>query len=73
MKSPTLIISYAMICSVDDLRSSLRLMNPETDEDRNRYIKGLTEELDDEYRNRFRSTIIKMIDVKIRQLKKMKF
>ena len=62
-----------MICSVDDLRSSLRLMNPETDEDRNRYIKGLTEELDDEYRNRFRSTIIKMLDVKIRQLKKMKF
>lgn len=62
-----------MICSVDDLRSSLRLMNPETDEDRNRYIKGLTEELDDEYRNRFRSTIIKMLDVKIRQLKKLKF
>lgn len=62
-----------MIMSVDDLRSSLRLMNPETDEDRNRYIKGLTEELDDEYRNRFRSTIIKMLDVKIRQLKKLKF
>lgn len=62
-----------MICSVDDLRSSLRLMNPETDEDRNRYIKGLTEELEDEYRNRFRSTIIKMLDVKIRQLKKLKF
>lgn len=62
-----------MIMSVDDLRSSLRLMNPETDEDQNRYIKGLTEELDDEYRNRFRSTIIKMLDVKIRQLKKLKF
>lgn len=62
-----------MIMSVDDFRSSLRLMNPETDEDRNRYIKGLTEELDDEYRNRFRSTIIKMLDVKIRQLKKLKF
>lgn len=62
-----------MICSVDDLRSSLRLMTPETDEDRNRYIKGLTEELDDEYRNRFRSTIIKMLEAKIRQLKKLKF
>ena len=62
-----------MICSVDDLRSSLRLMNPDTNEDRNRYIKWLTEELDDEYRNRFRSTIIKMLDVKIRQLKKLKF
>lgn len=48
-----------MIMSVDDLRSSLRLMNPETDEDRNRYIKGLTEELDDEYRNRFRLQLSK--------------
>lgn len=62
-----------MICSVDDGRSSLGLLDPKTDEERNRYIKYLKEELDGEYRNRFRSTIIKMLDTKIRQLEKLKF
>lgn len=62
-----------MICSVDDLRSSLALINPKDDEDRHRYIKALNDELDDEYRGRYRSTIIKMLDAKIRQLKKLKF
>lgn len=62
-----------MICSVDDLRSSLALIDPKDDEDRHRYIKALNDELDYEYRGRYRSTIIKMLDVKIRQLKKLKF
>lgn len=62
-----------MICSVDDGRSSLRLLDPKNNEERNRYIKYLKEELDGEYRNRFRSTIIKMLDVKIKQLEKLKF
>lgn len=62
-----------MICSVDYLRCSLALIEPKDDEDRHRYIKYLNDEMNDEYRNRNRSTIIKMLDAKIRQLKKMKF
>jgi hypothetical protein len=62
-----------MICSVDYLRSSLALIEPKDDEDRHRYIKYLNDELNEEYGNRFRSTIIKMLDAKIRQLKKLKF
>ena len=58
--------------SVDDLRSSLALVDPKDDEDRHRYIKYLNDELIEE-RGRYRSTIIKMLDVKIRQLKKLKF
>ena len=61
-----------MIMSVDDLRSSLALVDPKDDEDRHRYIKYLNDELIEE-RGRYRSTIIKMLDVKIRQLKKLKF
>ena len=62
-----------MIMSVDDLRSSLALVDPKDDEDRNRYIKYLNDELIEERRVKGRATIIWMLEAKIGKLKKLKF
>lgn len=62
-----------MIMSVDDLRSSLALVNPKDDEDRHRYIKYLNDELKEERQIKGRATIIRMLEANIGKLKKMKF
>lgn len=57
-----------MIMSVDDLRSSLALVDPKDDEDRHRYIKYLNDELIEERRTIGRATIIRMLETKIGKL-----
>lgn len=62
-----------MISSFDDLRSSMGCMNPENEEQRQRIIRYLKKELDYENSYKYRrSTVVKMLESKIRALQKIK-
>jgi hypothetical protein len=58
--------------SADDIRSSLRLLNPKSSEEIRRYTDYLNRSLDYEVKNHNRATVIKMIRAKINQYKKLK-
>lgn len=58
--------------SVDDIRSTLHLMNPKTSEEIRKYLIYLNENFDYEVKNRNRSSVIKMLRSKINQIKKLK-
>lgn len=54
--------------SVDDLRSSLALMNPTTDAQIESDAQILRENISYESRNKNRSTVIKMLQVKLENI-----
>ena len=58
--------------SVDDIRSSLRLMNPETTDEMRRYLDYMNRSYDYEVKNSNRASVIKLLRAKINQLKKFK-
>jgi hypothetical protein len=58
--------------SVDDIKSSLRLLNPKSSDEIRRYTDYLNRSLDFEVKNYNRATVIKMIRGKINQFKKLK-
>lgn len=62
-----------MICSVDDLRSSLGCLTTENEEQREQQIRILKEELDYENKYKFRTTVVKILEARIRKLEKLKF
>ena len=56
--------------SVEDIRNSLYFVKPVDPEDARELLKWLQESLDDEVKNRNRSTVIKLIQSKVRLIKK---
>lgn len=58
--------------SADDMRSSLKLINPKSSEEIRKYLEYLNESLNDEVKNRNRASVIKMLRTKINQIKKQK-
>lgn len=63
-----------MISSVDDLRCTLNFVAPKNEAQRITDIKRLQTDLDEENAYKYRrTTVIKMLEAKIRSLQKMKF
>ncbi|HLN56106.1 MAG TPA: hypothetical protein VK207_08940 [Bacteroidales bacterium] len=58
--------------SADDIRSSLRLMNPKSSDEIRRYTEYLNNSLDFEVKNRNRATVVMMIKAKLNRIKKQK-
>jgi uncharacterized FlaG/YvyC family protein len=58
--------------SVDDIRSSLRLMNPETSDEIRKYLDYFNRSLDFEVKNKNRGSVIRMLQAKINKVKKQK-
>ena len=58
-------------CSVDDLRSSMFQLNPETLEERHQAINDLTKAIDQEKKHRKRVTIIKILEAKRKSIQKI--
>lgn len=63
-----------MISSVDDLRCMLKFYTPTNEAERTKDLKLLQADLEEEnaYRHR-RPTVVKMLESKIRSIKKIKF
>ena len=58
--------------SVDDIKGTLALMNPKTSFEIRDDIEYLNRSLDYEVKNQNRSTVIRMLQVKINKVKKLK-
>lgn len=58
--------------SVDDIRGTLKLMDPKSSEEIRKYLDYFNRSLDFEVKNKNRSSVIKLLRAKINQVKKQK-
>lgn len=66
-------MNYARLGNVDDIRNSLRFISPTTDFERDKSIKDLQESIAWERKYKVRSSVIKLLQVKMKNLRNLKF